>query len=299
VPRRTKPLENWLTRQLLFSLQRLAGSIPDRAVLPLGAALGTLFYVALPRLRHVARVNLLHAFPDCAPAETERRVRRCFQHQGRTLIEFLRMTHWDGKEIERRVQECGLERLDAALAAGRGVILVSAHYGNWELAAARLVCAGYVVNVVARDADDTATNALLHRIRQTAGYQVIPRQHAARGVLACLRRNEVVVILMDQNTTQGEVYVDFFGRPAATTPAPAILARRTGARLVPGFIRRLADGTHVGEVLEPLEWQPSEDPERDAREITQRLTAHIEAWVRAEPEQWLWVHNRWKHQPRR
>lgn len=239
----------------------------------------------------------MHAFPEHAPGEIERMVRRCFRHQCLTLIEFLRMTEWDGNEIERRVEERGLDRLDAALAAGRGAILVSAHYGNWELATARLVRAGYPMNVVARDADDAETNALMLRIRRAAGYKVIPRQNAARGVLACLRRNEVVGILMDQNTTQGEVYVDFFGRPAATTPAPAILARRTGARLVPGFIRRLGDGTHVGEVLDAVEWEETDDPDHDVREITQRLTATIEAWVRGEPEQWLWVHNRWKQQP--
>jgi Kdo2-lipid IVA lauroyltransferase/acyltransferase len=296
MPRRSKPLENWLTRQLVYSLQHLARWAPDRAVFPLGALLGTLGYVALPRLQRVARTNLRRAFPECAPAEIERLVRRCFQHQGRTLIEFLQMAHWDGVEVERRVEVRGLERLEAARAAGRGTLLISAHYGNWELGTARIARAGYCVNVVARDADDAPTNALLQRVRRASGYQVIPRQNAARGVLACLRRNEMVGILMDQNTTQGEVYVDFFGRPAATTPAPAILARRTGAHLVPVFIRRLGDGSHVGEVLEPLEWQASEDAERDVQEITQRLTATIEAWVRREPEQWLWVHNRWKHQ---
>jgi Kdo2-lipid IVA lauroyltransferase/acyltransferase len=270
--------------------------MPDVAVLPLGAAVGMLCYSALPRLQRVAWTNLQSAFPKHALAEIERLVRRCFQHQGQTLIEFLRMPHWNGVEIEHRVAVRGFERLDAALSAGRGVILISAHYGNWELAAARIVRAGYPVNVVARAADDVVTNTLLHRIRRAAGYQVIPRQNAARGVLACLRRNEVVVILMDQNTTQGEVYVDFFGRPAATTPAPAILARRTGARLVPGFIRRLGDGTHEAEVMDALEWRPDEDPEREVQEITQRLTASIEAWVRGEPEQWLWIHNRWKHQ---
>ncbi|MGI8970177.1 MAG: lysophospholipid acyltransferase family protein [Dehalococcoidia bacterium] len=294
--RRTKPLENWTSRQVLYLLRRLARWTPAAAIRPLSAALGTVCYAALPHLQRVARANLRRAFPELAPEEIERLVRRCFQHQALTLIEFLQMADWDGAEIERRVQEKGLAHLEAAFSVGRGVILISAHYGNWELAAARIVRAGYAVNVVARDADDAETNALLHGIRHAAGYQVIPRQNAARGVLACLRRNEVVVILMDQNTTQGEVYVDFFGHPAATTPGPAVLARRTGAPLVPGFIRRLGDGTYIGELLEPLEWEATDDPERDVQEITQRLTATIEAWIREEPEQWLWVHNRWKHQ---
>jgi Kdo2-lipid IVA lauroyltransferase/acyltransferase len=293
--RRSKAFENWLTRQLVQSLHRVARWAPDRAILPLGTALGTLCYAALPRYREVARSNLRLAFGESwSSAQIERAVRSCFQHHGRTLVEFLRMPYWGSAQIVQRVEERGLERLEAALSEGRGAIIASAHYGNWELAAARIAHAGFPVNVVTRDADDAGVNALLNGVRRAAGYAVIPRAEATRGVLSCLRRNEVVAILMDQNPLQGYVPVDFFGHPAPTATGPAILARRTGARLLPAFIRRYKDGTHMGEVMPPVEWEATEDPERDVRVITQRLTHAIEAWVREEPEQWLWFHNRWK-----
>jgi Kdo2-lipid IVA lauroyltransferase/acyltransferase len=297
--RRTKRFENWSTRQVVGGLLRLVRWMPDGAILPLGAALGSLCHATLARQREIARVNLHRAFGDTqTPEEIDDLVRRSFWHLGQTLVEFLKMAYWDGPTIERRVQERGIERLAAAHSQGRGVILVSAHCGNWELAAARLACVGYPLRVVARDADDAGVGALLNNIRRSAGYEVISRGQGMREALASLQRNEILTILMDQNTTQGEVYVDFFGRPAATTCGPAVLARRTGAPLVPGFIRRLPDGTHVGEVLPPVEWQTTGDPKRDVWEITQRLTSTIEAWVRVDPAQWLWIHDRWKHQRR-
>jgi KDO2-lipid IV(A) lauroyltransferase len=280
---------------LVGSLRQLARWTPDRAILPLGAALGTVCYAALPRYRRMARANLQLAFGESwTPTQIERAVRSCFQHHGRTLVEFLRLPHWGGPKIVASVEEHGLDRLQAALAEGRGVIIASAHYGNWELAAARIAQEGIPVNVVSREVDDPGVDTLMNDVRRAAGYAVIPRSEATRGVLSCLRRNEVVAILMDQNPLQGYVSVDFFGHPAPTVTGPAILARRTGARLMPGFIRRREDGSHVGEVMHPVEWETSSDPEEEVREITQRLNDAIEAWIREEPEQWLWFHNRWK-----
>jgi Kdo2-lipid IVA lauroyltransferase/acyltransferase len=274
------------------------GRIPDRAVLAVGAAVGGLLGAMLPRYRRAAQGNLERAFGGQLSArEIERMVARNFRHLGGTLAEFLRMPAWDDAEIERRVALRGTDHLDAALAAGRGVIAVSAHYGNWELMGARLVRAGYPICVLARDADDPATNALIGRIRQSGGYQVISRRNGLRGALAFLRNNGIATFLLDQNTSQGEVYVEFFGHLAATARGPALLARHTGAPLIPAFDRRLADGTHVVEILPPVEWEASQDKERDVWEITARLTRIIEAQIRADPEQWLWIHQRWKQQP--
>jgi KDO2-lipid IV(A) lauroyltransferase len=295
--RRSKPLENWLTRQFLYTLQQTARWAPDGARAPMGAGLGRALSIAVPKMGRSARANLAHAYPELSALEIERLTRRCFWHLGQTLFEFLQMPNWDKAEIMRRVKSGGTGHLDAALAAGKGAILISAHYGNWELAAARLAAAGYPLRVIVRSADDAGAEALLQRVRTGAGYQVISRKDGTREALAALRRNEVLVVLLDQNTSQAEVFVQFFGRPAATASGPAVLARRTGARLVPGFIRRLPDGTHYGEVLAPIEWEATGDPEREVLDITQQLTAAIEAWIRVEPEQWLWMHRRWRRKP--
>lgn len=300
MPRRTKPLENWVSRQAVRTLVRVLGGTPDRAVLPLGTALGALGYALMRRHRGIARANLERAFGTAwSASEIERVIRGSFCHLGRTMAEFLKMPCWDGAEIERRVQLRGTEWLEAALARGRGVIGVTAHLGNWELLAARIVRAGYPIRVIARDADDPATNELLNRIRRGCGYQVISRQDALRPSLECLRRNEILAILLDQNTKRSEAYVDFFGHPAATAIGPAVLARRTGASLLPAFDRRLADGRHVTEILPPVTWDACPDDEQEICEITARLTRVIEMQIRADPEQWLWIHDRWKRQRRR
>jgi Kdo2-lipid IVA lauroyltransferase/acyltransferase len=296
--RRTKPLENWLTRQTLQTLWWAIGRAPDRVVSPAGTALGSLCFATMRRYRRVARANLKRAFGATrSPAEIERMAQRSFHHLGRTLIEFLRIPYWDGAEIERRVELRGTDHLEAALAQGRGVIGVTAHYGNWELLGARIVRAGYPVHVIVRDADDPATNALLNRIRRVSGCRVISRSDGLRPSLACLRRNEILTILLDQNTMQGETFVEFFGHPAATATGPAVLARRTGAVLIPAFDRRLPDGRHVAELLPPVAWDDLGGDVYPIREITARLTRVIEQQIRVEPEQWLWLHDRWKRQP--
>jgi Kdo2-lipid IVA lauroyltransferase/acyltransferase len=236
------------------------------------------------------------AHPAWSDEEIERMVRRNFRHCGQTLAEFLAMPQWSSAEIAKRVELRGMHHLDAALSRGRGALLVTAHYGNWELMAARVVKAGYPVSVIARDADDPPTNALINWIRGACGYRVISRRNATRPALECLRRNEPLGILLDQNTVSGEVYVDFFGHLAATATGPAILALRTGAPLIPLFDRRREDGTHVVELQPPLEWAPTGDRAQDVLRITAQLTHAIERQIRAEPSQWFWIHNRWKRQ---
>lgn len=303
VSRRTKPIELWITRLTARSLLWSLRWVPDRALLGFGSALGRLFYVSLHRYRRVARRNLRRTFGAIGPGasawsdeEIERMVRLSFRHCGQTLAEFMAMPYRSSAEIERRVELRGAHHLDAALARGRGAILVTAHYGNWELMAARIVGAGYPLSVIARDVDDPATNALINWIRRGCGYEVISRRRATRPALECLRRNELLGILLDQNTVSGEVYVDFFGRPAATAPGPAILALRTGAPLIPLFARRQEDGSHVVQLQPPLDWVATGDRDQDVVRITAQLTQAIERQIRAEPAQWFWIHNRWKKQ---
>ena len=295
--RSSKPLELWATRQFARCLLATGYALPDPALPTFGTGLGRLLSVAMPKWRQIARANLQRAFgAELVDAEIEQLLKRNFDHYGRTLIEFLVMRRWRGAELERRVALEGREWAEAALARGQGVILVTAHYGNWELLAARLVHAGYPLSVIARDADDRATNALINRIRGDCGYRVISRRDSARPALQCLRRNEMLGILLDQNTSSGEVYVPFFGQLAATATGPAVLARRTGASIVPIFCRRRPDGMHVARFLPPVDLVMTDNREGDVHAITARVTAVIEAEIRAEPTQWFWIHQRWKKQ---
>jgi len=190
----------------------------------------------------------------------------------------------------------GEEHLQWCVQQGKGTLIITAHYGNWEIAARYLTqCKGYVLNVVARDADDSATTLLVNRIREQGGYRVFPRGQAVRAVLQALKRNELVAMLPDQNA--GDVFVPFFGRLAGTVAGPALLALRSGAPILPVFCTRQPDNTYLFEMLPPFVVQPSGDKERDVTETMAHITALIEQQVRKHPSQWLWLHNRWKTRP--
>jgi KDO2-lipid IV(A) lauroyltransferase len=276
---------------------RASDRMPDTAVLPLGAALGSLGYLIVGRYRRLAADTLSRAYGETwSRAQIDRMAWRNCRHLGKTLAEILRMPSWDGDEIDRRVELRGISYLDAALARGRGVICVTAHYGNWELMAARVVRAGYPLTVIVRDSRDPGIRALIRRIRDHGGYRAISREgpQALRPALECLRRNELLGILLDRNKGSGGVYVDFFGHPAATATGPAVLARRTGASIIPVFDHRLPDNTHRVEFLPPVKVEAGGDSECADREVTAHLTRIIEARIRADPEQWFWIYDRWR-----
>jgi Kdo2-lipid IVA lauroyltransferase/acyltransferase len=280
----------------ILPMQRLVQLLPSSAATRLGGLIGLLMFRIVRRYREVALRNLASAF-EWGPQQTERVARETFRNLGKTLVEFLRLPVLSAAEIRRICRLEGTEYVTQELTAGRGVIIITAHYGNWELFAARVAIDGVRLNVVAREADDAATNALVNGIREGCGYRVIPRQSAARGVLEALRRNEVVVLMMDQNTIAGGEFVPFFDRLAATVTGPAVFALRTGAAIVPAFAVRQPDGTHVGRVLPPFVPIRTGDRAEDVRMLTAHLTAVIEAQVRADPTQWFWIHDRWRHRP--
>lgn len=259
--------------------------------------LGKLAYRLSRRYRTVAERNLQMAYGESlSDEERSRLVEQVFIHFAKSLMEFLVGDGLTPNDLHRMVTLVGEEHLQWCLRQGKGTLIITAHYGNWEIAARYLTqCRGYVLNVVARDADDSATTVLVNRIRELGGYRVIPRGQAARPVLQALKRNELVALLPDQNA--GDVFVPFFGRLAGTVAGPALLALRSGAPLLPVFCTRQPDNTYLFEMLPPLVVQPSEDKERDVREIMARITALIEQQIRKHPSQWLWLHNRWKTRP--
>jgi KDO2-lipid IV(A) lauroyltransferase len=280
----------------ILPLQTLARVLPPRQADRFGSLIGLLMFRCVRRYREVARRNLANAF-GWGPRETEAAARETFQNIGKTLVEFLRLPGLSAAEVRRLCRLEGIEYVHEALAAGRGVIVISAHYGNWELFTARVAADSIPVSVVAREADDAAMNALVNGIREGCGYRVIPRQSAPRRVLEKLRRNEVVALLMDQNTISGGEFVPFFDRLAATVTGPAVFALRTGAALIPAFDVRQPDGTHVGRFEPPVVPVVTGDQVEDVRALTARLTAVIEAQIRANPTQWFWIHDRWRHRP--
>jgi len=262
----------------------------------LGDTVGDLLYFASAKLRRVALANLTYVYGNCwTRAQIADTARRVFRNFGRTAVEFVRLPTTSADRIRRCVHIEGLEHMHQARRLGRGTILITAHYGNWELLGARAVLEGFPMNVLARTADDALTDRIINQIRGDIGFRVFARGASLMPVLRRLRQNEVVGMLPDQNFRNG-IFVEFFGRLAATATGPAEIALRTGAPVVSAFIERQPDNTHLIRFA-PVPVCPTNDHDADVRRLTQQFTRVIEEAIRRRPDQWMWFHNRWKHRP--
>jgi len=281
-------------------LQALASVLPWRLGVALGGWVGWMAYSLLPGARRRALAHVAIAFPDGAGDAGQRAIaRRSFVNLGRSAFEVLMLSRRSHPPIERLCAVEGEERLKAALAAGRGVIFLTGHFGNWELMAALVTRRGYPASVVATPVYDPRLDRLLVDARARHGVHTISRgsPSAARHLLSGLRRNAILGMLIDQDTDVDGVFVPFFDRPAYTPSGPAALALKTGAAVIFGFILREGASRHRLILQGPIELIRTGDPARDIRENTARFTREIEQWIRSHPDHWVWMHNRWKRQP--
>lgn len=275
------------------------GNLPRPAARAMGQAIAGGFYWGHRRLIAVGRRNLELAFPDKPAVERDAILRRLYRHLGRQMAEFCLFPRWQQAELDRLMRTVGLEHYLAARAKGRGVLVLTAHLGAWELSSFGHSLAGYPMKFVIRPLDNEPLNSLVNAYRGQHGNQPIAKGDFARGLLQAMAQNETVGILLDQNTwpPQG-VFVPFFGRAACTAVGPAKIAGRTGAAVVPGFtVWEEAEQRYVLRFEPELELQRSGDEDADVTVNTARFTAVIERWVRRYPDQWLWVHRRWKTRP--
>ena len=273
---------------------------PVRAMpLPLARIFGTgLAWVAfrtVGRYRRVARKNLALIYPDKPENEREQMARAVFRHFGRMTGEFLKMPRLSKADVDRLAVVDGEENLRQALAMGKGILLITGHFGNWEFMARWLSSHGYAINVVARDARDPTATKLLTDTREGNGAQVLYRGNSARAVLQCLKKNEIVALLPDQNAA--DVFVPFMGQRTGTVDGPAIIHLKTGAPLLFSWCVRLPDN-RVQITFEPPEVVVSIGAKSADVERTMTLiNARLETQIRRNPTQWLWLHDRWKASP--
>lgn len=287
-----------ILRCLAAGLTRLFGRLSPAAVSRVGIAFGDLARIIDSRHRRVARTNLRMAFGNSmSEDEINRVIKEVFRNVGQTATEFFQIPSLTYEKALQMIAPEHRERLDKCLEDGRGVVLLASHFGNWELMATAGAVAGYKISAVARPLDDPDLEEFIRDIRESSGLQIIPRRTSALAVVRKLRRNEIVGILADQNTRKQNVFVDFFGIKAATTPGPAILALRTGAHLVPAFMLREGPGKHRLIVEEPIEPVRTGDQEADVIATTQKCADILEKYVREYPSQWFWVHRRWRSRP--
>jgi KDO2-lipid IV(A) lauroyltransferase len=271
--------------------------LPESLVERLGTLLGSTFYALDRPHRRVAEQNVAAAFPARPEAERRQIVRAAFAHFGRLLFALLKFSTLSNDELLARVEFEGEERVRAAYAHGKGVLFVTGHFGFWELQAMVHALRLQPMAVLARALDNHRLNALLEGIRTRTGNSVIYRKGTIRRAMRLLLAGEGVGVLIDQHImSRDAIYVDFFGRPAATTSAVAALALRTGARVVPLFALPLGNGRYR-MVYEHAVEPPGPDVQNQVHEFTQRCTDVLEMYVRRHPELWLWMHRRWRDSP--
>jgi heptosyltransferase-2 len=279
----------------LTFLRRLVCLLPHRLAARLGEWLGGLCYAVDLRHRRIAKSNLVNAFPEWSHRQVCRTARAVFRHFARTTIEFLRLPRYaDAAYRARWLTVVGEEHLRRAHALGRGVILLSAHWGNWELMGLTCAALGYPVSAIARHVGSRGLTRFINETRGVTGMRVFDKLQAARPTLAALRAGECVGILIDQNDAVTGIPAKYFGRDCATTPALASFALKTGAVVVPAMCPIGPDGRSEARFYAPTEPPATGDAPRDVAEMTQRVTSFVEARVRERPEQWFWVHRRWK-----
>lgn len=279
----------------------LFANIPRRWALRVGAGLGELFFRLDAKDRRTGLTNLRIAFPEKSEDERVAILRESCHNIGRVGAEICHLSHLTRENLDRYVTFRDRAAWDAALAdiAQHGGLILTGHFGNWELLAYAHGLLGHPVALVHRPMRNRLVDAGIAALRSGSGTVALPKRAAAKEVLRTLRRKGIVVIPIDQNQSAGlGVFVDFFGKQACTTFGLARLARISRASVYPVFlVRQGTSDRHVVEILPRVEWVDTGDLERDIAVNTQRYTAVFEEMLRRHPEQWIWFHKRWRTRP--
>jgi Kdo2-lipid IVA lauroyltransferase/acyltransferase len=276
---------------LLRLLSGAGRRIPLRLGRALGRRLGAVAWLVVRRERLKALRNVAIAFPDLDEAARRHIIRGMFRHLGETLFEVLWLPNLDRVAVGRTTELGGIDQIERALSAGRGLVVFTAHCGNWEWLAATVALCGYRVSALQRERDDRGLNDFIVGLRRQNGVETIDRGSASSGrdMLRALRSGGILAFLIDQNIRGETEKVTFFGQPALTPTGPARLAIRAGVPVIAGFIERRAGRLHT-HFSEAIETSRDDDP----LALTQLMTDAIEQQIRRAPEQWVWMHDRWR-----
>jgi KDO2-lipid IV(A) lauroyltransferase len=287
-----------LEARLATAVAAVVRRLPRRVVLALGRRLGRLWGALDRRHLCIACDNLRQAFPEWDEKRVLRTAKGVYAHFGTVLFDILWMDGRSRDELLAITDVEGLEEARAIASSGRGVVCPTGHFGNWEFQG---VVSPFLVGpfaVVARPLDNPALDRRLVDLRTSTGNTVIYKKRALSQIMQTIRGGGVVAIVIDQNVQEKDgIFVDFFGRPACTTTVAAAIALKTGCMMVPVRCPLGPDGRYRMIYGPPVEWKGEGRGPEAVAALTQHLTSIIEGWVREYPEQWLWLHRRWKTQP--
>ena len=283
----------------LWLLVRAIGALPRGLARRVGAAIGAIAFRLLGRLRRVGVRNLTLAYPEWKPEQRTAALALVYRNLGWLLAEFCLMPDYTSEVASRFIRYEGLENYLAARERGKGVLVLTGHLGAWELSSFYHSLMGMPMGMVIRRLDNPLVDEFVNHIRCLHGNRVIHKDDFARGLIASMRAGETVGILMDTNMTPPQgVFVPFFGMQACTASGMARIAGKTGAAVVPGFLLwEENEQKYVLRFGQELEVKHTGDSETDAVTNTAAFTAAIEGTIRQYPDQWLWMHRRWKTRP--
>jgi Kdo2-lipid IVA lauroyltransferase/acyltransferase len=281
---------------LLRLIAFLGGALPESIARAIGRAIGRLYWRIDEERRKTALLNLDQVFGDRkSEAQKQAIVKACCEHMGCAVVEVLTLAGRSREQFLAKVEIEGLEGFHEGLARGKGVILCSAHYGNWEIMNLALGYLGLPLTAMARPMDNPLVHRYLEGIRTRSGNGVIYKHKSVRKILAQLAENRVIGIVNDQDVhDRNRLMVPFFGRDAATTPAPAAVAHRTGAPLITGYAIPKGDGRYLLRFNPLLEANPEADRDQEITRLTLALNHALEAQILDFPDCWMWIHQRFK-----
>ncbi len=272
--------------------------LPHSFSLKVGELLGLFLFFAWKKRRDIAIDNIEQSVRSggLSIEQTPRHVaRESFKNLGRSFAELAKLYYGSGAKIVAGIDIRGLENYERAIAKNKGIILLTGHCGNWELLAVTASVKVSSIAVVARAQNNPYLNGLLERARARFGNRIIYKQGALRAIFSELRKNGMVGILMDQAVIADEGYIiKFLGRPAWTTKMPVLIARKTGAAILPAFIHREEKGRHVVTVRPEVELAHGDSSEEAIVRDVARCSGCIERYIQEHPTEWLWMHRRWK-----
>ena len=257
-----------------------------------------LFYHLSVKHRLIALSNLRRAYPEKDMEEIARIAKGFYRHLAIVAAEFFELPSITKQNLDKWVEFEGLENLEKALEQKKGVLSIVAHFGNWELMTVALPLGARPMSIVYRPLDNATLDNLTAWMRTKDGNTLIPKGRAGRKITRLLAENRIVGILSDQNVDKYEgVFVDFFGSPACTSVGLTVLALRTDAPVLPAFMARMPSGKYKFIIQPPVEITRTDNYESDLLVNTQRFTKLVEDMVRKYPDQWFWIHQRWKTKP--
>ena len=281
--------------RILVVLSAIVRRLPLAVARACGVAIGEVGWLVRARERRLAMNNLASAFPEWSTKERRATTRAMFHHLGRIVFEMLWLPRLDAAMRDKTTEAVGLEQFRALMARGRGAIAITAHHGNWEWAAHCVASYGVDLTALQRERNEADINRFITRLRAAHGIRTIDRGStaAAREMIQSLRRGGLLAFLIDQNIRAESAKVPFFGRPALTPLGPAKLAIRTETPVICIFTERRGS-KYILTFHEPIEVTRDDDPIA----LTAKITAAIEAQIRRAPEQWVWLHDRWRERPK-